>query len=425
MATTTDAADRVELRPFREQEPFLQRDKKYYGYISGVGAGKTAAGVLRTALNVEEWNPGEMGAIVAPTTTMIKDVILPLMREFNLLDYWEYKSAHTDEPGIHAPNGARVLLLSADNRRTIERLAGLNLSWWWLDEASRVSPRAHEILTQRLRVGSYRNGYLTTTPMGRDYVYDEFVGDHEHDGEWREHGEADVFETSDRLALTRVPTWANPFTADDYKEQMEAKEGQVYEREILGRFVDYEGLVYSWFGEENILTMEAARKARKQVRSYIYGVDWGTNNPSAIVAIGLTNEGPVVFDEYYDPVPTYGDLADTAAAMQEEYRPGRFYCDPSEPSGIEEFKRAGLDAVGAENDVVPGIKAVNAEADDLRVHERCQNIINEFGLYRYKEDSTDDDPVSANDHALDALRYALYSHDAGEHAHAMAGVARY
>ncbi|MFB6373682.1 MAG: hypothetical protein ABEN55_11380, partial [Bradymonadaceae bacterium] len=32
-----------------------------------------------------------------------------------------------------------------------------------------------------LRVGNYRNGYYTTTPMGRDYVYDTFVGDQDGD----------------------------------------------------------------------------------------------------------------------------------------------------------------------------------------------------------------------------------------------------
>jgi len=409
MATTDTSDSYVELRPFKEQERFLQDDKKYYGYISGVGAGKTFAGILRTALNAEKWNVGEMGAIVAPTTTMIKDVIIPEMRNVGLFDHWEYKSAHTDEPGIHTPEGGRILLLSADNRRTIERLAGLNLAYWWLDEASRVPPRAHEILTQRLRVGNYRNGYLTTTPMGRDYVYNEFVGDQE--GEWREYGEAELYDAGDRLAITRVPTWANPKTADDYKEQMEAKEGQVYEREILGRFVDYEGLVYPWFkrethgcGEEELPT--------SSFRQTVYGVDWGYNNPAVILAIRVTSNAEYyVVDELYEPRHTDDDLASIAQTFYDEHGRGPIYCDPAEPDSIETFKRHGLNATGANNSLEPGIKHVAACRSDLNVVETCTNLIDEFGLYQYPDGKNSEDPVDANNHALDALRYALFTYD--------------
>ena len=61
--------------PFKEQKKFLGRDKKYLGYISGVGAGKTFSGIIRTIRNMTEWNSGEMGAIIAPTRQMIVNVI--------------------------------------------------------------------------------------------------------------------------------------------------------------------------------------------------------------------------------------------------------------------------------------------------------------------------------------------------------------
>jgi len=147
--------NKTQLRPFHEQKKFLGKGKRYYGYISGVGAGKTFAGIIRTARNMVEWNPGEMGAIVAPTRQMVVNVIIPEMRDLGFFDSvgWEYKSAYSDEPGLHAPNGSRALILSADNKQTIERLRGLNLAWGWIDEEAVVDPRAREILMQRLRIG--------------------------------------------------------------------------------------------------------------------------------------------------------------------------------------------------------------------------------------------------------------------------------
>ena len=408
MATAADDGDLVHLHPFTEQEPFLRDGEKYYGYISGVGAGKTFAGILRTACNVEEWNPGEMGAIVAPTATMIKDVIIPQMREVGLLDHWDYKGPHSDEPGLHAPNGARVLLLSADNSRTIERLAGLNLAWFWLDEASRVPQRALEILTQRLRVGAYRNGFVTTTPMGRDHIYDFFVGD--VDGVDRTHADADLYVGDDRLAILRVPTWANPHTPEDYKQQMDQKEGQVYEREILGRFVDYEGLVYGWFDDSNVC--ETNSLPTKSFRQTIYGVDWGYNNPAVVLAIRETANGEFfVVDEFYEPRHTDDDLAGVVQNMYDDHGRGPVYCDPAEPDSIETFGRYGLDATGANNSLEPGIRHVAACRSVLSVTDTCSNLIDEFGLYRYPDSGDGEKPVDANNHALDALRYALFTHD--------------
>lgn len=237
----------TEVTPFKEQKPFLQTDKRYYGYVSGVGAGKTFSGIIRTILNMEEWNPDCMGAIVAPTRQMIVNVIIPEMRDLGLFDDavgWEYKSAYSDEPGIHAPNGSRALILSADNQKTIERLRGLNLAWGWIDEEAVVDPRAREILMQRLRTGEYRNLYITTTPKGKNHTYDFFVGD--VDATMTQHGEATLYETDERRAVVGVPTSANPHTPEDYKDAMEADLPEdVRAQEVQGEFIELGGGVYT------------------------------------------------------------------------------------------------------------------------------------------------------------------------------------
>lgn len=423
------ATKRAGLFPFTEQEPFLGDDHRYYGYVSGVGAGKTHGGMMRAALNMERWNVGHMGAIVAPTTTMVKNVILPLMRQTGLMERWEYKSMHTDEPGIHVPNGSRALILSADNRKTMERLAGLNLAWFWLDEASRVDARAFEILTQRLREGEYQNGFVTTTPMGKNYLHDFFVD--EDDGVDYKHGEADVHEhgRGDRLAILRVPTWANPFTGAEYKEDMETKEGQVYEREILGRFVDYEGLVYRWFDPEtHVIPYDAEEHDTPldalpdNVRTLLYGVDWGRTHPFAISVIAHTvNDAYYVIDEVYQTGLDYGEMVDVATNLQARYGRGRWWCDPAEPAAIDMFQKAGLDAQGAENAIMPGIQYVSAQRDSFGILSTCQELRNEFGLYHYPDDGGDETPVDANNHLLDSVRYALMGHR--EHGEPSVGVA--
>jgi len=236
MSTQQERKD-SEIDFFPAQAQFLRGDKRFLGYVSGVGAGKTFVGNWRTWFNMERWNPGEMGAIVAPTRQMIVNVILPEMRELGFLDRWEYNSSHSEEPGLHSPNGSRALLLSADNSKTIERLRGLNLAWWHIDERTAVPHRAQQILEQRLRTGNYRNGYMTTTPKGKDDTYDFFVG--KTDASKRQIENATLYETEEKLAIVGVPSTANPHTPEDYKEAMERDmPDAIRAQEIQGEFVE-------------------------------------------------------------------------------------------------------------------------------------------------------------------------------------------
>lgn len=233
--------------PYKEQEPFLWNRHRYYGFISGVGAGKTATGVFRTALNAELWNCGEMGAIVAPSTRMIKNAIFPVMAEFGLRDRWEFTGFQAEEPGFHTPDDGRILILSADNERTVERLANLNLAYWWLDEAKETPKRARDVLRERLRKGHYRNGYITTTPKGHDHNYDFFVGDPKADDQLTKRGWGDYDSTTiyegydDRLCVAHVPSWANPHNPEDFKDEMRNLPEQLRRQQAEGYFVEFGG----------------------------------------------------------------------------------------------------------------------------------------------------------------------------------------
>jgi PBSX family phage terminase large subunit len=353
------------------------------------------AGLIRTAINVKEWNAGETGMILAPTVPALKNVILPEMRKWGFLDEWDYKGPGSERPGLHAPNGSRVILESADNARKIQRLRGPSISWFWIDEAAQIPARAWDILVGRLRAGNYRNGFITTTPKGKNWVYDRFHPDGENS-------------RNDVANVLGVPTATNPHLPDDYREEIvEEYDGRFYEQEVQGEFVGFEGLVHPWFtSDSHVVTDEPEEYDRM-----VYGVDWGFSNPSVALAISWRGDQPVVIDEVYEARLTDDDLAREVEDMQDRHGAGRVYCDPAEPGSIETFRRAGLQAVEADNEVTPGIKTVTQYGDRLRVHRRCQNLINEFGMYQYRDGGDSDRVRKQNDHAMDALRYALHTSD--------------
>lgn len=395
-----------ELRPYYDQDPFLaapegfdapmHSDARYHAFISGIGAGKTVAGIIRLLLNVYEWNPGKTHYVIAPTVPALRNVIIPELRKWNVLaaaEEWK-----PSEKTLTFPNGSRVVFESADNERKIERLRGPSIASFWIDEAANISQTAWDIMIGRLRDGDYLNACITTTPKGFNWVFERFHPDGEKYG-------------PDVNAVLEVESTANPHLPEAYADITDEYAGTFHAQEVGGKFVQPEGLVYGAFGRDShVVDTFPANPDR-----FIFGVDWGFSNPSAIVAIMLTRTGEaVVCEEFYESRVTVDDLTDVLKDMQRRWKPGPVYCDPSEPANIEQLQRVGIDALGANNDVMSGIQHVTSRLDRFAVHESCQNLVNEFRMYRYDDSADDEQPVKQNDHLLDATRYALFTaHEQG------------
>lgn len=377
------------LEPIDYQEQFVTYGPTYNAFVSGIGAGKTTALIQRIALNVEYWNPGETGVVITPTVPSLRNVLIPELRKWGYLDVGEWQPS---KKRWHLPNGATVIFESADNARKIQRLRGPNIAWFGMDEPSSIAASAWDIMVGRLREGRYINAFVTGTPKGFNWVYDTFVGDDALD---------------DVNLVHNIETSDNPHLPDIYTDRIvEQYEGRFYEQEVKGQFTDFEGLVYPWFDDEHLVD-----EAPDTYDEVVYGVDWGHNNPAVVLALLREGDRWTVADEWYERRCTTGDQARAVEAFIDSYGEGPVYCDPAEPSSIHEFQRDyGLPARKADNDVSPGIRKVSEYRDELRVARHCQNIRNEFSQYQYKDGGDSDDPLKQHDHAMDALRYVLFTH---------------
>lgn len=376
------------LEPLEYQQDFLDYGPTYSAFVSGIGAGKTTALIQRIALNTSYWNAGETGVVITPTVPSLRNVLIPELRKWGYLHIGEWEPS---KKRWTLPNGSTVIFESADNQRKIQRLRGPNIGWFGMDEPSSIAADAWDIMVGRLREGTYLNAFVTGTPKGYNWVYDTFVGND---------ALADVNLVHD------ITTKDNPHLPDVYTEQIvEQYEGRFYEQEVQGQFTDFEGLVYPWFDDDNLVD-----GAPTTYDEAVYGVDWGHNNPAVALAIVRDGDRWIVADEWYERRCTVQDHSRAVEGLVEEYGDGPIYCDPAEPANIEQFRRDGLPAKQAENDVTPGIQHVTSLEDTLYVARHCQNVRNEFGQYQYKDGGDSDQPLKQHDHAMDALRYSLFTH---------------
>lgn len=190
--------------------------------------------------------------------------------------------------------------------------------------------------------------------------------------------------------------------------------GVYFERFIQGRWVAAEGAVYPMFDPKKHVCRDEPRLLAQWI-----GVDLGHSNPTCFLRLGVDEGGVIrVTDEYYHTAGKTGarsprqyarDLAKFAGSDCEVIA-----IDPSAEGFILQLREDSpfLRIRRADNRVSEGIQLVGSclEAGILQIHPRCKNLIRELSGYRWDPKSQQgglDKPIKMDDHACDALRYAL------------------
>jgi len=182
-----------------------------------------------------------------------------------------------------------------------------------------------------------------------------------------------------------------------------------------------EGAVYDEFDYKT----HVRERDRGDFKNFIAGVDEGYTNPAVILVIGLDGDDRAhVFEEFYERNVVQTDFVRRAKSLADHWQIGTFHVDPSAAGLIAEMRQAGLSVVKANNAVFDGIQNVKGrlkvQGDGLprlTVEPGCTNLIAEFESYAWKGSKIGlkDEPAKENDHAMDALRYALMRKSSSVH----------
>ena len=202
----------------------------------------------------------------------------------------------------------------------------------------------------------------------------------------------------------------NPILTEQMIERTKAMySGVFYDRYIRGLWVIAEGIIYPMFGKDSIVpTIE-----RKYSR-YIISMDYGIQNPTAMLLWGFCDGIWYQVDEYYHSgretsqqktdQDYYDDLEQLAGSRYIDW----LIIDPSATSFIALVKQKRRFRVKkAHNDVIDGIQktASAIQQGKIKVNDCCKRTIKEYGLYSWDQKADEDRPIKDNDHAMDATRY--------------------
>lgn len=347
----------------------------------GAGSGKsysTAIWLLEKAL--KERNKRFL--ITRKTLPSLKVSCLQLFRE--LLSKYNLPYEFNKSELEMVINTNQILFKSLDNA---DKIKSAEFNYIWAEEATELTHQDYLQLRLRLRRKNDLNNQIITTfnPIDQFHWLKTKVLDRE---------KVSSFQSNYKM---------NPFLSREYIEQLEGLaevDENYYRIYALGEWGVLKNLIYS--------NWDVVNKMPEDYDEVIYGLDFGYVNPTVLVEVRLKENEAWVQELIYQSRLTNSDLIELLKMKVDKN--AQIYADSSEPQRIDEIYKAGFNIYPANKDIKFGINKVKEYK--LHILEDSTNTIKEIRSYKWREDKEGrilEEPVKFNDHAMDAMRYALAS----------------
>ena len=352
----------------------------------GTSAGKTydlMAIIADLSFDVEN-------KIISTTTDTYPNLKRGAMRDFGSVlsdfSWWRYfKENKTEHTFTNILTGTIVEFFSCDEMGAL----GARRDYLFVNEANRISYDTFSALEVRTR----EKIWLDFNPVNEFWVHTELL-------------------KRDDVSFIKLNYKGNEALEDNIVKAIEARKGdgtsnwwRVYG---LGEIGSLEGNVY-----EGWTTVDEIPEGYLLKR---YGVDFGfSNDPTAVVAVYENEKEP---KEVCLQLMLYENklLTPDLIAKLKEFPEGLFVCDSARPEIIAEMQANGIRAIKC--DKTPGEK-MNGKIYNIelvkrrKVHYLAQDkpLEREYLTYAWRKKKstgeTMDEPEDGNDHALDAVAYAI------------------
>jgi phage terminase large subunit len=378
--------------------PLLEETKRYLVLCGGAGSGKTEFAARK--LFIRGMREGRHRFLVLrKVRSRVRESVLAVFK--TMLDEigMAYEFNKTDRTIIFRnPAGDLVEILfdGLDDPEKIKSIKGI--TGIWLEETTEFTKQDFLQLDLRLREPGpgYHQIILTFNP-------DELQAP------WLKEMFFDSIKPDARVHNSTIDD--NPIreVRDKYRARLADLKGQdetMYSIYGLGKWAVAKGRIYNW----DVVVAPPAH-----YDEIFYGGDFGYSvNPSACIRIWRLGNNDFWLQEvvYQDELtnPDLGDkMAEGGVAGTDDV-----YFDSSEPKSIDELCDTGLNIKPAEkgpDSVRAGI--IFLKSKRIHIVAGSENIIRESKRYKWRVDKNGNplpEPVKFDDHAMDAVRYGIYTH---------------
>lgn len=422
----------VDYQPLPYQEDYHKSTAQYKLAIGGYATGKTTMSCAEIAMHAQEITNGR-SLITGPTLSLIKDAVIPELDKF--IPPWIVEHRRMNPtPYYKLKNGHEILIYPSTDQ---QKLRSLNLSAFYIEEASAIDYEIFDQLMTRLRhksaiiydelgneVGYKYLGLVSTNPE-EGWIKDKFlfVASKVFASKSIDRSIYEPLMSVDRekhfhafLSSTRD----NHHKPRDFIERISAGKSREWIRVYIDCYLDRkEGAIYPEFSRHVI---EPFKIPNQWLR--IAGFDKGYTDGTALV-VGVINprDGVIyIYDEYFE---TEKPISYHAKKIREKVAGYQFYnniqADPTvkqrnDRDGISYsdyfYKLSDVILEPANNQIDFGIEKVRdyLHSGKLKIFNSCQHLRTEAQKYVFMDNSkrnSNDKPVDKDNHLMDALRYMI------------------
>lgn len=306
----------------------------------------------------------------------------------------------------YKPTGQKILFRGLDDELKITSITvevGI-LCWSWFEEAYQIeTEEKFRTVVESIR-GSYdaddffKQITVTFNPWSERHWLKKTFFDEETK-------EKDTFATTTTF---RVNEWLDDVDRARYEDLYRTNPRRA--RIVCdGDWGVAEGLIFDNFQVKDFDPLEKIKKIQQQA----HGMDFGfTNDPTTLVSsvVDLANKELWIYDEHYEKAMLTDDIYNLLDNRQLLRSP--VVADSAEKRLIAELKRKGATglkgSIKGQGSIMQGIQFL--QGFKIYIHPSCVNTIEEFNTYTFKQDKEGNwlnEPIDANNHIIDALRYSV------------------
>lgn len=372
---------------------FLAEDRFFYLLSGSIRSGKSYVAVLAFFLYTQSIGPSRVNIISGRNLRIMEVELLSTLEEVAHTYGSSYKYSRTT--GVIDINGVRYIVVAAHDENSYKRIQSLTAGGALVDE---VQLMPESFLNQLIARVSFADSKILATcnPEGkRHWLKTKFIDENKVD------------------YLENFTLEDNPVLPEEVKARYRGLfSGVFYERNILGKWVQAEGVIYKDYSFVDNINP-------KDILYSDIGIDYGIKSITAFEKLTYLRNGTCVITKTYryngnDGIKTDSDLADDLIGFVGKDKIQKVFIDPSASSFIAELRRrrTSFTILEADNKVLPGIKTVlNGFGSKKLLILKTKNnepLTDELTTYAW-DDKKDDTVIKSDDHHCDALRYGYYS----------------
>ena len=378
----------VDLSPINKvYRPLLNDQSRYLLIYGGAGSGKSVFAAQKLILRslLEKNHKILLARKVARTVRQSQySLIKALIYSSGLEKYYSFKDG--DLNIRNNLTGSEFIISGLDDVEKLKSIFGI--SSMWIEEATELDKRDFTQLDLRLRgkLKNYKQIILTYNPVNAHH--------------WLN---TTCLKNSVKLKTTFLD---NKYIDEEYKNvllDLKSQDEEFYNIYALGEWGVLKNIIYKPFEVIGIYP--------QKFDDVIYGLDFGYNNKTALVKVGIRDNEYYTEELIYKSKLTNSELIEMMKNLKISGS-SYIYCDCAEPNRIAELKKCGFNSFPADKSVKDGIDFLKS----CKIYSLPENegINKEVLSYSYKQDKDGnliDEPVKFEDHCLDAIRYAIYTYN--------------